>query len=129
HIAAQGVDLSVVRNVAIGMGKWPGRKRVCREALMHEAERAYDVGILQLGIEIGYLRRQQQAFINDRARGERRDIKEVFILDIALGHFGLGALADDVELSLELILGHALGTAYEDLLDVRLRVTGDAADG
>ena len=46
-----------------------------------------------------------------------------------LAIFGFGALADDVELALELVLGHALAAADEDLLDVGLRVAGHASDG
>ena len=85
-------------------------------------------GSLQLGVEVGDLRREQQSFIYDGAAGERRDVEEVLVLDVAIGDFGFGALADHVELALELVFGHALAAADEDLLDVGLRIAGHAAD-
>ena len=86
------------------MRQLPGGKRVGGEALVHQAERADHFGIAQLGIEVGDLRRQQQSFIYDGAGGERRNVEEALLRDIALGDFGFGALADHVELALELRL-------------------------
>ena len=48
HVALDGVDLAVVRNVVEGMRQVPGGKRVRRKPLMDEAERAGDVGIGEL---------------------------------------------------------------------------------
>mgnify|MGYP003694241517 CR=1 FL=1 len=48
-VAAQRVDLAVVRDVAIRMRQRPRRERVGAEALVHERERRLDVGIGQIG--------------------------------------------------------------------------------
>ena len=53
-------------------------------------------------IEVRDLRREQQSFIDDRARRERRDVEEALVLHLGRReHFVFGALADDVELALE----------------------------
>ncbi len=75
---------------------------------MHQAERADHFGIAQLRVEVGDLRRQQQSLVDDGAGGERGNVEEALLGNIGLGDFGLGALADDVELALELVFGHAL---------------------
>ncbi len=50
-------------------------------------------------------------------------------MNVRRRHFGFGALADDEQLALQLVLRHALRPAYENLLDIRLRAARDAADG
>ena len=57
-VAAHGVDLAVVRDVAVGVRQLPGGEGVGAETLVHQAERADQVGVLQLGVEVGDLRRQ-----------------------------------------------------------------------
>ncbi len=99
------------------------------KALMNQAQRAHGVGVRQFLVELGNLMRQQQAFVHDGARRQRRNIEEAFVGEIRGGDLGLGALADDVELPLQLILRHAGRAANEDLLDVGLRCAGNAADG
>ena len=49
-VAAQRVDLAVVRDHPVGMGQRPGRERVGREALMHQRERAHEIRIVQVRI-------------------------------------------------------------------------------
>ena len=129
HVAAHRIDLAVVRDVAVRVRQLPGGKRVGAEALVHQAQRAHHFRVFQFGIEIGDLRRQQQALINDRARRKRRHVEEALLGNIALGDLGLGALAHHVELALQLVLRHALAARHEDLLDVRLRIARHAADG
>ena len=111
HVAAHGVDFAVVGDVAERMRQLPGGKRVGREALVHQAERAGHVGVGQLVVEVRDLRREQQAFIDDGARRERGNVEHrrgsACPSSIAATS-DLGALADDVELALELIGGHAL---------------------
>ena len=96
---------------------------------MHQAERAGHVGIAQLGIEVGDLRRQQQAFVYDGAAREGRHVEEALLGQIRLGNFVFGALADQVQFALELVLIHSLAAADENLLDVGLAVARFAADG
>ncbi len=86
-------------------------------------------GIGQLLVELGDLRRQQQSFVDDGARRQRRNVEEAFVGQIGRGDFRFGALADHVELALQLVLGHPGRAANEDLLDVGLRRARHAADG
>ena len=110
-VAAQRVDFAVVRDVAVRVRQLPGGKGVGGEALVHQAQRAHHIGVAQLGVEIGDLRGQQQAFINDGAGRERRDVEEVLVGDVGRADFGLGALAHHVELALELVFAHAARAA------------------
>ncbi len=96
---------------------------------MHQAERANHVGVAQLRIEVRDLRRQQQAFVDDGAAREGRHVEEALLGQIRFGDFGFGALADQVQFALELVFGHALAAADENLLNVRLAVARFAADG
>ena len=61
---------------------------------MHQAQRAGDERIGQLEVELRDLRRQQQAFVDDGAGGERRDVEVVLVLDVGGGNLVFGALAD-----------------------------------
>src|SRR5207253_2408259 len=98
----------------------PSRESVSGEALMHEAEGADHVGVVQLGIEIGDLGGEQQSLIYDGAGGERRNVEESLfgVGKIGSGDLAFGAFADDVQLALELVLVHAAATRDEDLLDI-----------
>ena len=96
---------------------------------MYQAEGAHHFGVRELLVEARDLRRQQQAFINDGAGRERRDVENTFVRDIGPGHFRFHAFADDVELALERLLVHAVGATDEDLLDVGLGAARHAADG
>ena len=96
---------------------------------MHQAERADHVRVAQLRIEVSDLRRQQQAFVDDRAAREGRHVEEALLGQVRLGNLDFGALADQVQLPLDLVLVHSLAAADEDLLDVRLAVARFAADG
>ncbi len=75
------------------------------------------------------LRRQKQTLINDGPRRERRDVKKGPFLQVGLGDLILGALADDVELSFQRVLVHAVGATNENLLDIRLGAARQAPDG
>src|SRR5215470_1807987 len=102
------------------MRELPRREGVGGEALVHKTECADHFGILELRVEVGDLRGEQQSFVYDGAGGKRRDIEEAFFGEVAGGDLGLGAFADDVELALERVLVHALAAAEEDLFDVGL---------
>ena len=74
HVAAQRVDLAVVRDVAIGMSQLPRWERVCRKSLMHEGERGGQTGISQIIEIVAELTGQQKALVNDRPRRHRHGI-------------------------------------------------------
>src|SRR5258708_26590563 len=73
-VAAECVDLAVMGDVAVRMRPLPTGKRIRREALVYEAQRADRVGIGEFTIEVRDLRREQQTFVNNRAAGKRRDV-------------------------------------------------------
>ena len=95
---------------------------------MHEAQRAHDVGIGQFAIEVRDLLREQESFVNDRAAGERRNVEHLRVFDSGLANFVFGTFTHDVQLALEGIFVHPGSAAHENLLDVRLRRTGHAAN-
>ena len=120
-VAAQRVDLAVVRDHAIGMRQRPGRERVGREALVDERQRALEIRIVQVGIIGAELIGEEHAFIDHRAARDRhRVIMRRASLSPAVERAGDG-LAHDVEPALELILRRHLRAArQEDLLVHRL---------
>src|ERR1019366_10192178 len=77
HVAFDGVDLAVMRDVAERMRQLPRGKRNGGKSLMDEAERAGDIGIRQFAVEIRDLRSEQQALVYDGPSRERRDGKHL----------------------------------------------------
>ena len=70
-VAAQRVDLAVVRDVAVRMRQRPGREGVGREALMHQRERAFEIRIVQVGIIGAELIGKEHALVDHRAARDR----------------------------------------------------------
>ena len=52
HIAAKRIDFAVVRDVAIRMSPLPTGKRIGGEALVHQAQRAHNIGIGEFAVEV-----------------------------------------------------------------------------
>ncbi len=127
-VAAERVDLAVVRDVAIRMRALPTGKRIGREALVHQAQRADRIGIGKFAVEVRDLRGEQQAFVDDGAAGKRRDVEHLRVFNAGLADFIFCALAHDVEFALEGVFVHAWSAAHENLLDVGLRSARHAAD-
>src|SRR5262249_33650520 len=125
----QRIDLAVMRDVAVRMRQLPTGESVGREALVNQTERAHGLGIGEVAVEICDLRRQQQAFVDDRPTRERGDIEEFLVLNIRLADLLFRALANHIELALEGVFVHFQWTSYKNLLNVRLRVSRHAADG
>ena len=128
HVAFERVDFAVVRDVAIRMRELPAGKSVGGEALVHEAERARHIRIRKLAVEIRNLRSEQQAFVDDGACRERRNVEHAVVLHVRGGDFRLGPLANNVELALEGVFVHDSCAADENLLNVRLGAAGYAAN-
>ena len=101
-VAAQRVDLAVMRDVAVGMRQRPGREGVGREALVHQRERALEIRIVQVGIIGAELVGQEHALVDHRAAGDRhRVIAGRAPLAPRVDRVG-DRLAQDVEPALEL---------------------------
>src|SRR5437899_960055 len=111
------------------MGELPTGKSVGRETLMDKAQRAGRIGIRKIAVEVRNLRCQQESFVNDRARRQRRNVKEFLVLNIRFGNFFFSALAHHIQLALKRIFINLGRTADEYLLYIRLRSARNASDG
>ena len=116
-VAAQRVDLAVMRDVAVGMRQRPSREGVGREALVHQRERALEIRVVQVGIILAELIGQEHALVDHRAAGDRHrvivtDAPFALVVDRARDR-----LAQHVEPALELAFGKLLlALADEHLL-------------
>src|SRR5579872_554014 len=129
HIAAKGIDLAVMRNVAIGVRTLPTGKCVRRKPLMDQAQCASYIWIGELAVEICNLVREQQPFVDNRSARERGDVKHLSILDAGYANFVFSALAHDIKLALEGIFIQARRAANKHLLDIGLRGPRDSSNG
>ena len=122
-VAAQRVDLAVVGDHPVRVGKLPARERVRRVAGVHEREGAREAGVVQVGVEARELRRHQHPLVDERAGGQARH-------DEGRAGGELGDPPDHVELALERILvaGQIGRGADEELADVRHDGERRAAD-
>jgi hypothetical protein len=125
-VAAQGIDLAVMGDEAVGMGKPPGRKGVGREALMDERQRRDGQRVGQIAVEAFDLRRQQKTLVDERARREGRHIGVAqgrqAVAPGELGDAVQGLLADHQDLALERILvADARAHCHDRLADRRHR--------
>ncbi len=130
RVAAQRVDLAVVRDVAKRVRERPGREGVRREALVHERHCALDQRVRQVGELLLDLHRVQHALVDDRAMRKGRDVEQRRFAHRRAPDRVLDALADQVELAFEgIVVGDIGGAADEDLLEIRLTGFGGRADG
>ncbi len=126
-VAADGVDLAVMRQEAIRMRQPPGRERVGGKALMHQRQRRLGQRIAQVEVERADLRRQQQTLVDHRAGGERRHVELAQPGQMPLigepAHVVQGLLADGQDLALERVLVLHLRAGDDDgLADHRHRL-------
>ena len=73
-IRDDGVDFAVVGGVAKGLRKMPGRLRVGGIALVEDGEGRGKGSVAQIFVELRKLPRSEQAFVDDRVRGQRTDV-------------------------------------------------------
>jgi len=73
-VAADGVDLAVVKNDAVGMRPLPRGRGVGGEAGMHERKCRGKIRVLQIRIEFPQLPDQKQPLVYDRPAGHRYDV-------------------------------------------------------
>src|SRR5271165_3448970 len=100
----------------------PTGKRIGREPLVHQAKRADRIGIGELAVEICNLGSEQQALVDNRAAGKRRDVEHLRVFNAGLADFILRPLAHDS------IFVYSRRAANEYLLNIRLRSASHAAD-
>ena len=127
-IAAQGVDLAVVGDVAVWMRPRPGRKGVGREARVDHGDGALDALVEQVRVEGSQLGGVEHPLEDDRPAAERGDVEVAAARNGRSRNGLLDQAADDVELSLERhVLDHPLRSVDEDLADQGLAGLGARA--
>ena len=107
-VAAQRVDLTVVRDVAVGVRERPRRERVGGETGVHERERGDHALVGEVRVERLDLRLGQHALVDDRARRERGEVDVGGVL---------GALAQAERAPLQVQAGLARHTRDEQLAE------------
>ncbi len=70
-VAAQRVDLAIMRDHPIGMRQLPGRKGIGREALMHQRQRRFEARIVQVAVIFAELEGKEHALVHDRPARHR----------------------------------------------------------
>ena len=122
HIAADRIDLAIVRHEAIGMRQPPAGEGIGREALVDEAERADAIGVAQIVVKAAHLVRQQEALVNHGAAGETGNIgsrkPRDAVLFLERGERVQRLFANHHELALERVaIGAALAARNHALAD------------
>ncbi len=124
-VAANRVDLAIVRQTPERLRQPPLREGVGGIALVEDRHPALEPRIAQVGIEDRQALRQEQALVDDRPARQRTDVEA---LDLRRDHALLDPAADEVQLLLELGVVDIVGTGDHDLLDLgprRLRLQTD----
>ena len=117
-VAAQRVDLAVVRDHPVGMRERPGREGIGGEALVHERERAVEVLVAQIGIIGAELVGEEHALVDDGAAGDGHRVIAGKPALLARIDRIRNRLAQDVEAPLELVRGGDLLAAPDEHLQV-----------
>ena len=102
-VAAQRVDLAVVRDVAVRVRERPRREGVGAEALMHERERRRHIRVQQIREHRLDLAGRQHALVDQGVGREADDVEELLrgVGERQPVGFVLDPLADHVQLALE----------------------------
>ena len=131
-VAAQRVDLAVVRDQPVGVRERPRRERVRAEALMHQRQRGDQRRIRQIREHRPQLTRRQHALVGQRVRRQADDVEEAARerIDLELVDRVLDSLANDVQLALEerAIAQCGVTARNEHMLEDGLRRAGARAD-
>ena len=107
-VAAQRVDLAIVRDHPVRMRQRPGRERVGREPLVHQRERALEIRLMEVAVVGAELIGQEHALVDDgAARDRHRVIAGQPPLVLAIDR-RRDRLAQDVQLALEVVLAELL---------------------
>jgi len=124
-VAAEGVDFAVVNQIAIGMGARPAREGVRAEPRVEEDDGAFHRGVGEVEIVGGDLMGCEHPLVDDRSRGEARDVEVVASGGVGVADGVLDAPTDDVEAALERpVVGYVRRASDEYLADDRLAGEG-----
>ena len=101
-VAAQRVDLAVVRDHPVGMGQLPAREGVGGEPRVEHADRALEQRIAQVVVEVdAHLAGREHSLVDQGPAREAGEVEVLVIVEPGLLDLGLEPLADHVELALE----------------------------
>ena len=115
-VAAHRVDLAVVRDVTIRVRAVPARKGVGAEPRMHQRERGLDRRIPEVEEVLVELTGEQHSLEDDGAAREADDVPVLRASHRRGADLVVGALADHVQLALEVELGGCRGVAADEHL-------------
>ena len=122
-VAAQGVDLPVVREQPVGMRQLPARERVRRVARVDQGDDRLQPRVDEVGVVPRELQGAEHPLVDQRARGEARNRK------VWPGR-ELDHPADDVELPFEgvLVVTQLRRRGHEHVAHARRAGAGNGAD-
>ena len=133
-VALHRVDLAVVGDVAVGVGQRPRRERVGGEAAVDQQQGALEALVGEVGEERRQLRSGQHPLVDERARGQRREVRGDLRLELVLD-----ALAGDEHPAVEVDAARPAGIGEEQVLEAghrhprrrpeAIRLDGDGAPG
>ena len=104
-VAAHGVDLTIVSDVAVRVRQRPGRESVRGKARVHDSQRGSDFLLLQVKVEILQLRGSEHTLVDNCAAGQRREVHGVAARALAGAPFAqltLAALTQEEHLAVEI---------------------------
>ncbi len=120
-VPAQGVDLAVVRQIAVGMAALPTRKRVGAEPGMDQRQRGFHRRVGKVGKVLLHLHRVQHALIDQRLVRQAGDVPIFTSGKARPANLVGGALANDEQLPLKRhIIGNLRIAPDENLPHERL---------
>jgi hypothetical protein len=96
-VAAQGVDLAVVADVAVRVRARPVGEGVGAEARVHHGQGRLDAAVDDVREVGGELGRDQHPFVDERPVREARDVEHALVRDVGRAHGVLDAAAQHVE--------------------------------
>ena len=100
-VAAERVDLAVVRHVAVRVRAIPAREGVGAESRVHQRQRRLHGGMHQVREVLRQLLGEQHALVDERAARQARDVPLLRAVHRRRSNLVVRALADHVELALE----------------------------
>ena len=119
-VAAQRIDLAVVRNHAERMRQIPGGESVGGETLVHQREGTDQFLVLQIEEVFTDLVGQQHALVDDGARRQGRNVEALALPFRQAADRMFGGLADDEQFALEgILVGSLLAASDEHLAHQR----------
>ncbi len=127
-VATDGVDLTVVGDVAEWMGEVPCGEGIGAVPLMDQCQRTVKPLVRKIGIVLVDLIGQQQALVDKRLRRERTGVGKAPLGKRDRIDLDAKPLADHKQLPFEEIRRRLLSTADEGLTNRRLHIPGALAD-